>query len=130
MARHLLIALALTTLGTTAPAQSLPADGEWGMTDYPECLDAPGTYSTCPAVTFANGQMLGQESVCDMSAAEPVPGMSAVLRNLSCRGEGESWSFRAIFLLDSLGHLNMVTEDGTMVYLPTGPMAAQPAAIK
>ena len=65
-----------------------------------------------------------------LSPAEPVPGMSGVLRTMTCRGEGDSWSFRAMFLVDSGGHLNMVTEDGTMVYLPTGPMATQPAATK
>ncbi len=126
---RLLVPLAAAmTAGLPAFAQTSPFDGAWGLSDVPYCIS--GEYSTCPALRIENGVFMGEESRCDMAGAGPVPGMSAALYDIRCQGEGETWAFRAILLRDSAGHLNVLTDDGAMIYWPLqgdgGASAAPP----
>lgn len=66
-----------------------------------------------------NGQFQGEESVCDMRQASIVAGIdNAQVFDLTCRGEGETWSFRALFHRDLDGRLTVLNDYGPIVYLP------------
>lgn len=125
--RLLWITLALCGAASGAGAQASPFDGEWGIADIPECLTADGQRSTCPVLSIANGEFRGEESLCSMSLIAAVPGFDgASVHDFACRGEGETWSFRAVMHLDLDGRLTLLNEYGPTVYLRVAGAPAAP----
>jgi hypothetical protein len=116
--------LPLLFLATAATAQTTPYDGEWGIADLPECVQ--GSVSTCPALRIAGGQQHGEESTCTMREVMAIPGLPATVYDFDCRGEGDTWHYRAALLIDSQGRLTSLGEDGPWVYLPVAPPPSAP----
>lgn len=115
----IVLTLALCGAASGALAQASLFDGFWGSADAPECLSADGSFSTCEALTIGQGQFQGQESVCDMTLTGAVPGMSnAQVYDMNCRGEGDTWAFRAILHRSPDSRLTVLDDYGTSVYLP------------
>lgn len=120
MRRHALAPLvALILTGGPALAQQSLYDGFWGHADIPECLDDSGRFSTCTALVIANGTLSGEESDCAMAFHADVPAFeTALVYDLTCQGEGESWTSRVLFFLDVDGRLTLLDSFGPRVYLP------------
>ncbi len=109
----------LFALGTPAAAQVTPYDGEWGLTNVPGCVQ--NDISVCPVLLIGNGTLQGEESLCQMSGAEAVRGVDAIAYDVSCQGEGDTWAYRGIFLIDDMGQLTILSHAGPSTYLPTAP---------
>lgn len=98
-----------------------------------ECIANNGLNSTCPVLEISGGQYRVEESVCAMTPTGYVPGIdAAVVYDLNCRGDGETWAFRALFHRDLDGRLTILNEYGPIVYLPleAAPSGAAPALVK
>jgi len=50
------------------------------------------------ALAIRDGVFYGVESACTLTRPTPVNGMNALLFDADCSGEGESYSFRVMFL--------------------------------
>lgn len=117
--RLTLATMALCGAASGALAQANLFDGYWGLADQPDCLSADGSFSTCSALSIGQGQFRGEESVCDMVLTGLVPGMgNAQVYDMTCRGEGDTWVFRAILHRSPDDRLTVLDDYGTSVYLP------------
>lgn len=115
---------ALCGAASGAAAQASLYEGHWGIADVPECVVNNGLNSSCPVLVIAGGQFQGEESVCDMSQTGAVAGIdNAQVFDLNCRGEGDTWAFRALFHRDQDGRLTVLNEYGPTVYLPVASAA-------
>jgi len=127
--KRVLSVWAVMVAGSGALAQSSVFDGRWGLQDMPECLSEDGMSSLCPILTIQNGAFLGEESVCAMTLLAVVPGMeSAAVYDFSCRGEGDTWSFRSLMHRDNQNRLTLLDDFGLVVYLPA--VEPGPAPVK
>lgn len=100
----------LVLTGLAAPAWAQIAgpsardfDGDWALGDPAACVlgvDLPNM-----AMRIHDGMMLGYESACRMLNPSPVRDSGAVVFDMACRGEGETWTSTAVFMLDVEGQL-------------------------
>lgn len=120
MKSHLLMAVAMVLANPALGQDSATFyEGFWGVGDLPECIDASGGFSTCPAISIFQGVLSGQESTCVMTFHSDVPAFEAMLiYDLNCTGEGETWTSRALFMLDLSGRLIILDDQGASIYLP------------
>lgn len=120
MKRCVLMALAMVLANPALGQESATFyDGFWGVGDLPECIDDSGGFSTCPAISIFQGVLSGFESTCAMKFHSDVPAFESMLiYDLDCRGEGETWTSRALFMLDLDGRLNILDDQGARIYLP------------
>ena len=104
--------LAMALMSGAAIAQTVqPGDfnGDWTAGDPSACVLFRDSENF--AMRIENGVMQGLESSCDMRDPVPVRGMGALLFDMSCGGEGETWTYRALFMQDGPDHLILV-QDG------------------
>ena len=128
MMKMLLLAagLAIPALPLHAQEQVTLYDGYWGYADTPDCIDASGQFSTCPALVIHQGVLTAEESACEMVFDVAIPAFeTALVFDLRCQGEGQTWTRKALFMLDLDGRLNILDDAGARIYLPdrqaTGP---------
>jgi len=61
------------------------------------------------------------ESVCQLSAPEPIAGLGdAVIADATCQGEGETWTRRILFMTSLDGGLVMVRDGLALTYARCG----------
>ena len=64
------------------------------------------------ALAIRDGVFYGVESACTLTKPTPVNGMSAMLYDAECNGEGESYGFRVMFM--ALGDGLAMIQDGAV----------------
>lgn len=118
---------------TVAPAtaQMTPTDGDWTRGDPARCefgIDSPDL-----AIRIRDGVLHGLESACDLTNPVPVRDMDATLYDMTCQGEGESWSYRLFAAINNDGTLTLIQNGWTSVMQrcePTAPTQADPIPAK
>ena len=106
------IALA-TFLAMPLAAQSIRYDGIWAIGDPSACVE--GRDHVNFAYRIQNGEMTGLESSCFMTNPVEVRDMSATLYDMDCAGEGETWTFRMMLMIDRDGALVRVTDGQALI---------------
>lgn len=111
--------IAAVTLGLMLPlaatAQDGQFDGDWAVGD-PMACDLSGHDSANFAVRIRGDQFRGLESECRMTNPVTLPGLGAVIHEMDCTGEGDSWTYRALMMLDREGQLVMVSDGMALIY--------------
>ena len=107
--------LILMLAGSAATAQTTAFDGDWAMGDPAACV--VGTDNANLALRIQNGALNFYESACALTNPTAVRGMEATLFDLQCNGEGETWSYRALFMIDHQDALIFV-QNGSVQILP------------
>ena len=100
---RLLAGAALCLMAASAGAQTTDFDGDWTLNDPARCVF--GTDSPDFARRIAGGVFSGLESECRLTNPTAIRGMSAVLFDAECSGEGQSWSYRILLMQDGRDHL-------------------------
>lgn len=90
----------LVLSAVAASAAERPFDGRWGF-DAESCALQPGESDLVPTV-IANDEIRYYESHCRIESVEPIGGenTAAWRVQLSCSGEGETWTSEEIFAID------------------------------
>lgn len=111
MIRRAGLALALMSGAAIAQTSVQPGDfaGDWTLGNPNACVLSRDSENF--ALRIENGALLGLESRCEMRDPEQVRGMAALLFDMACSGEGETWSYRALF---------MQSDPDTLVFLQDG----------
>lgn len=89
-------AFAACVVPSLAVAQTADFDGAWTLGDPTRCvfgLDDPNLF-----MRIENGLLRGYESICRLTDATPIRGMSAVLFDAACEGEGDVWTQRVLLM--------------------------------
>ncbi|WP_333828268.1 hypothetical protein [Pararhodobacter sp.] len=107
-------------------AQEGRFEGDWATGD-PMACDLSGRDSMNFALRFRGNVLRGLESECRMSNAVTVPDINAVLQDVDCIGEGDSWQYRGLFMIDREDQLVLIANDIALVY-PRCQGYAEPAA--
>lgn len=113
--RQILFPALLMLLPFSALAQDSAFDGDWAAGDPMTC-DMSGGDSENFALRIRGDQFYGLETECRMTNPVTVPGIGGVLHDMDCTGEGESWSYRAFFMIDRDGQLVMITDGSAVTY--------------
>lgn len=114
-----LMATLLAALSGPAVAQSLSArdfDGDWTMGDPAAC--ALYTDSVNFAFRIENGTLQGLESSCEMQNPVAVRDMAALLFDMNCVGEGDTWTYRALLMragVDDVDQLVFLQNGGPQI---------------
>ena len=87
----LLVAVSATSLAAG------PFDGLY-RPDGPETWDCASVGSEGGALAVQDDVYYGVESMCRLTEPVAVNGMSAILYNAECNGEGETWTKRMMFM--------------------------------
>lgn len=85
----------LALLAGPATAQDLPWDGTYRLSEGADC-ERVGEEGG--ALRIEGGVLTGVESVCRMTDPVDVLDLDATLYVLECRGEGQTWSERAMLM--------------------------------
>lgn len=106
--RAVLCVPALCALALPVAAQSFdgvyrPKGSSW---------DCTSIGSDGGALAIRDGVFYGVESACTLTKPTPVNGMSAMLYDAECNGEGESYGFRVMFM--ALGDGLAMIQDGAV----------------
>ena len=89
----------LGLLLATAPAFAGPFDGLYRPdVEWAEGWDCQSIGSDGGALAVRDDVYYGVESACQLTNPVAVNGMSAVLYDAQCSGEGETWSKRMMFM--------------------------------
>jgi len=106
MIRRSIFAIALIAGNANAQTvlQAHEFDGDWTFGDPSACVIGHGDVANF-AFRISNATLEGVESSCVMENPVAVRGMSAVLFDMNCQGEGETWTNRALFMHDFEGRL-------------------------
>jgi hypothetical protein len=86
---------ALALLAGPATAQDLPWDGTYRLSEGADC-ERVGEEGG--ALRIEDGVLTGVESICRMTDPVDVLDLDATLYDLECRGEGQTWSERAMLM--------------------------------
>lgn len=113
--RQAIFPVLLVLLPLPAPAQDSAFDGDWAAGD-PMLCDMSGGDSENFALRIRGNRFLGLETECRMTNPVTVPGIGGVLHDMECTGEGDSWSYRAFFMIDRDGQLVMISDGSALTY--------------
>lgn len=116
--------VALVLPAVSAGAQDGQFDGDWATGD-PMACDLSGNDAVNFALRIRGDAFFGLETQCRMTNPVTVRDLGAVLYDMDCAGEGESWSYRALFMIDRDGQLVRIL-DGSAVIHPRCEVAAPP----
>lgn len=121
-------ATALLTLScgvaTPALAQGTMFDGDW--TDGNPAACVIGSDSENVGTRIRDGVLYGIESACRMTNPVTVRDMAAVLYDMDCAGEGESWSYRLLLMRNDDGTLTLLGNGWTRVMQGCAAPSAAP----
>ena len=113
--RGVIIAAFALMLPLPAPAQDGRFDGDWAVGD-PMACDLSGHDTANFALRIRGDLFRGLETECRMTNPITLPHVGAVIHEMDCTGEGESWSYHALMMLDREGQLVMVSEGSARIY--------------
>lgn len=105
-------------------AQTDTIDGDWAFGNPDACVLAAGNADA--ALRLRAGVAVYGDTECRLANPVEVRGMTAVLYDMECAGGGDTWSYRALFMLDDDGKLVMLTGSEQRV-LPRCTAEAQAA---
>ena len=115
LVRQALFPALLMLLPLAAFAQDGAFDGDWAAGD-PMLCDMSGGDSVNFALRIRGDRFFGLETECRMNNPVTVPGIGGVLHEMACTGEGDSWSYRAFFMIDRDGQLVMISDGSAHIY--------------
>jgi len=115
MGRGVIIAVLALMLPLPALAQDGRFDGDWALGD-PMACDLSGHDTANFALRIRGDRFRGLESECRMTNPVTLPGVGAVIHEMECTGEGESWSYHALMMLDREGQLVMISDGSARIY--------------
>lgn len=122
--------LALAGLATgAAQAQSTSEaarfEGDWTQQNPAACVLFRDDENF--AFHIEAGVLQGLESSCDMQNPVAVRGMSAILFDMQCSGEGETWNSRALFMLNGQDQLIYVQDGSAQIMSRCTNVSAPPS---
>lgn len=109
-------ALAVLTLSGTMVAADPMFNGDWAAGDPAQCVIGVDAGMTRFALRIEDSVVHGVESACRMTNPVQVRGLGAVLYDLDCTGEGDTWSLRALMMIDAEGQLVYIADGFAHVY--------------
>lgn len=104
-------------------AQTARFDGDWATGNPAACvlvMDSPDL-----AIRIRGGMLYGLESGCEMTNPTQVRGMPATLYDMQCHGEGQTWTYRTLLMIDADGALVQLQE-GYARLMPRCTAASDP----
>ncbi|WP_323035657.1 hypothetical protein [Pararhodobacter sp.] len=107
----LILALLAGSANAQTALQASDFHGDWTDGDPSACVVGRGDVENF-AFRIANGTLYSVESSCVMENPVAVRGMQAVLFDMNCHGEGDTWTDRALFMHDRL--------EGRLIFLSDG----------
>lgn len=116
------VALVLPAL--TASAQDGQFDGDWATGD-PMACDTSGGDVVNFALRIRGDVFRGMETECRMTNPVTVRDLGAIVFDMECSGEGDSWGYRALFMIDRDGQLVLISDGSALIY-PRCVAHAQP----
>lgn len=129
--KHVLLAMALSTGGAAVAqtsSEALQYSGDWTAGDASACMVFSDHANFAYRIT--DGVLLGLESGCEMLNPVAVRDMSAVLFDMQCTGEGDTWAYRALFLLNGPDELVYVRDQYTQILTRCTNTSAPAASVE